>query len=119
MPIGVDYREIIDKDNKITKLKRDEELVLAELSLLLNLDKHSLFFGNNMGLDLSKYLHLTNKLAVFNLVKSDIEEFFKTYRRARLVNISIKFDSIESKLIIDLVIDIAGTLATLPLSVSN
>lgn len=119
MPIGVDYRQIIDTQNKVTKLKRNEELILAELSLLLNLEKGSLFFGNNMGLDLSKYLHLTNKLAIFNLVRADIEDFFKSYRRATLVNIEINFDDKELKLIINLTINIAGRLSTLPLSVSN
>jgi hypothetical protein len=119
MPTGVDYRDIVNTKTKETRLIGTEELVLAELSLLLNMDKHTLFFGNNMGLDLSKYLHLTNKVAVFNLVRADIEDFFKVYRRATLVDISMRFDESRLKLVIDLTLNIAGNITRLPLEISN
>ena len=45
MIIGVDYRLLFD-DKKAAKLKKGIEMIEAELNLLLNFKKYSLFFGN-------------------------------------------------------------------------
>jgi len=101
MIIGVDYRDMFDSA-KATRLKRDTEMILAELNLLLNMEKYSLFFGNNMGLDCEKYLNLTNKTAIFNLVKSEIEGLFIKYKRAIINKIEISFEDESSSLVVNL-----------------
>ena len=67
---GIDYRNI--SSNGQTQLKSGMELIEAELNMLFSIPKHSLFFGNNIGIDLEKYLSLSNKTAAFNLVRSEI-----------------------------------------------
>lgn len=87
---GVAYNDIV-ADNK-TKLISGTSLIVKELELLLNFPKYSLFFGNNMGLDLERYLHLKNNQATFNLIKSDIEKLFAKYGKAYLQKVEVVFN---------------------------
>lgn len=116
MPVGIDYKDIFNKEKNKTNLLRDEELVLSELSLLLGISKGSLFFGNNIGLDLEKYLYLTNKVAAFNLMRSDLEEFFTKYRRAKLEKIDMRFNKEDSSVDIELTVSVQNKLLSLPLT---
>jgi len=117
--VGTIYSKIT-ADGK-TYLASGSELVASELSLLLNFQKYSLFFGNNMGVDLEKYLHLNNKQAIFNLIKSDIEILFSKYGKAYLKKIDMIFNT-DSSLEITLTVsmDIYGrNTIMIPLNVSN
>lgn len=97
---GVDYREIIKYDEteqgpvpiRTTNLVSGMRLIVAELNMLLDFPKHSLFFGNDLGLDLGKYQFVDNKTSVFNLIKKDIVSLFNKYGRARLMSLSIVFN---------------------------
>lgn len=110
---GVNYLSIFD-ENGNTKLSTGADLVMAELSLIFKMDKYSLFFGNNMGLDLEKYLYTNNKVATFNLIKTDIEAFFTTYPKATLKKIEIQFSKL-GKAIINLTLNINGALVNMSL----
>ena len=101
---GVDYRNIIDKvknenTNEVetpfgtTKLVYGTNLIAAELSMLLTMPKNSLFFGNDIGLDLEQYQYVTNNSALFNLIKRDIENLFYKYGRAQLREVLIRFNT--------------------------
>lgn len=113
MVSGVNYLNIFNEDGS-TKLITGADLVMAELSLLFKMDKYSLFFGNNMGLDLEKYLYTNNKVATFNLIKSDIEAFFATYPKAILKRLEIQFDKL-GKAIINLTLNVNGSLVNVSL----
>lgn len=110
---GVNYLSIFDEEGN-TKLSTGADLVMAELSLIFKMDKYSLFFGNNMGLDLEKYLYTNNKVATFNLIKTDIEAFFTTYPKATLKKIEIQFSKL-GKAIINLTLNINGALVNMSL----
>lgn len=110
---GVNYLSIFDEEGN-TKLSTGADLVMAELSLIFKMDMHSLFFGNNMGLDLEKYLYTNNKVATFNLIKTDIEAFFTTYPKATLKKIEIQFSKL-GKAIINLTLNINGALVNMSL----
>lgn len=118
MAKGIDYRNIFN-DNRATQIVEGEELIQAELYLLLNFPKYSLFFGNNMGLDLEKYLNITNKTAAFNLIRADLEEFFAKYRRVQLVNLELEFDNSNLAININLTVSYNSRLMSIPLTLSN
>lgn len=102
MAVGVDYRNIFE-NGKVKLVERDE-LIKAELGMLFSMPKNSLFFGNNIGLDLSKYLQLSNNQAVFNLIKKDIEKVLESYRKVRPVNIEMLFNTNSGDLTINLTV---------------
>lgn len=117
--IGTIYNKITEDGR--TYLASGSELVAGELALLLNFPKYSLFFGNNMGLDLEKYLHLKNKQAIFNLIKADIEKLFDKYGKVYLKKVDMIFGQ-DSVLHITLTVsmDIQGRETfMIPLTVSN
>lgn len=118
MAKGIDYRNIFSK-NESTNLVEGEELIKAELLLLMSMPKYSLFFGNKMGLDLEKYLGVTNKSAAFNLIRADIEELFSKYRRAKLVSLEMEFDDKNLAIIINITVAINNRLVTVPVTLSN
>lgn len=125
MPIGTSYSDlfsITDTGAKAVKLVSGLDLIKEELSILLNFQKYSLFFGNNMGLDCEKYLHLMNKFATYNLIRSDIDELFRKYGRARITKVEMTFDETNNQLIIDLTVMPAGGVPgmfTMSLSLSD
>lgn len=119
MARGIDYRNIINKNLNRTEIKEGVDLVVAELSLLLNFEKNSLFFGNNMGLDLTKYLTLTNKAATFNLIKAEIERVFNKYNRAILERVEMTFNDAELAVIINLTVRVDNQLINLPFEIRD
>lgn len=121
MIVGIDHKQLLD-NAKAAKLKFGVEMIRSEIELLLNFKKYSLFFGNNMGLDLEKYLHLTNTTATFNLIKSDIEELFAKYRRVKLRRIEMSFDDDNMGVTINVTVSMSGTSynnITIPFKVQN
>ena len=121
MTIGVDYKRMFNS-SKATRTVSSAELVAAELNLLLNFKKYSLFFGNEMGLDLEKYISLTNRTAPFNLIKSDIEHLFRKYRRANLKKIEMQFNGESNEIQIDLTVSVGkygNNTLNIPLLVTN
>lgn len=99
MALGIDYKEIFGSQTtgkKAVILKSGTDLVKAELEALLNFKKHSLFFGNDIGLDCEKYLNLTNKVAIFNLISEEIEKLIAKYKRVVLNEIKIAFSKSEN-----------------------
>lgn len=121
MITGVDYKRIFN-NSKGANLEFGVEMIAAELELLLGFKKYSLFFGNEMGLDLEKYLGLTNRTATFNLIKADIEELFAKYRRVKLRRIEMDFDGSSNSIIINVTVTMAGNSfneITIPLRVQN
>lgn len=121
MIIGVDYKQIYDEKGA-TALKTGIDMIATEIELLLNFKKYSLFFGNNMGLDLEKYLGLTNRLATFNLIKSDIQDLFRKYRRVKLKTIEITFNKENNEVLINVTVSMSGTNfnnITIPFKVQN
>ncbi len=121
MIIGVDYKDIFDESGSV-RLKKDIEIITRELELLFRIRKYSLFFSNNMGVDLEKYIELSNETATFNLIKADIEQLFLKYRRAVLKKIDMSFSSLDSTIKIDLTVAVGEsgrTVFHLPLILSN
>lgn len=120
MAVGVDYKNIfVDKKTKLTS---GADLIRAELELLLNFRKYGLFFGNNMGLDCERYIGLKNKVATFNLIKSEIEELFSKYGRAFIKQIEMKFNEETNSIDIDIECGISGgqyQSVRIPISVAN
>lgn len=115
MLTGVDYKNIrTDKTQGVTELISDEKLIVQEIKTLMNFPKHSLFFGNSIGVDLERYLYLSNKTATFNLIKNEITEVFNKYPRASLISLQLSITG-DSKLLIDLEVSINGTLTTVSL----
>jgi len=121
MIVGVDYTDILD-NAKAAKLKSGIEMIRKEIELLINFKKYSLFFGNNMGLDLEKYLYLTNRTATFNLIKSDIEALFAKYKRVKLRRLEMSFDDDRNGVTINVTVSMGGTSynnITIPFKVQN
>lgn len=119
---GVNYKNIINKLTGKTNLISNIELIRQELELLFNIEKYSLFFGNEIGVDLSKYLHLTNRTATFNLIKTEIEVALRKYGKVVPVSIDMRFDDSTNTIVIDLVVSpIANrnTTITVPITVST
>lgn len=119
MNIGISHREI-QGINGTTKMQTGSPLIRDELYLLLNFKKYGLFFGNNLGLDLEKYLYLTNKEAIFHLVRDDITELLRKYGKVSLREMSMEFRE-DSTLQITLVVVTrdTGELIELPFNVSQ
>lgn len=117
---GVDYRNIFNSD-KATQLVSGADLVVAELNLILQMQKYSLFFGNNMGFDAERFLSLMNKTATFNLIKSELEEVFSKYNKATLIKTTMNFDNSSSELTINLSITIndSGDIVNIPFTLSD
>jgi hypothetical protein len=119
---GVDYRDIFDDSVSSTKLITGASLVASELRLLMNMKKYTLFFGNEMGLDCEKYIGLTNRVATFNLIRSEIETLFKKYKRASIRKIDMSFNeetnSIDILMTVFLVANPNRTF-TVPFSISE
>lgn len=119
---GVDYRNIFDEATSSTNLISGINMIAAEINLLLNHKKYTLFFGNDMGLDCERYIGLRNRVATFNLIRSDIEKLFKKYKRATIKKIDMSFN--EENNAIDIVITASPSTASnlsfkLPFSVSS
>lgn len=89
MNIGITYKDI--NSNNATVLKTGVDLIRDELTLLLNMPKHSLFFGNNIGIDLERYLYLRNRKAVYHLIRDDIIDTLNKYGKVVLERLSIVF----------------------------
>lgn len=120
MAVGIDYKDILNINNEqgteyLVKLKTGPELVAAELNLLFSIDKYSLFFGNNIGLDLGRFLYTENKLATFNMIRYTIENFFSTYSKADLIKLEIQFSK-AGKVVVDLVVNVDGTVTNISLN---
>lgn len=121
MIVGVDYKDIFN-NSKAANLKYGIEMIRAELELLLGFKKYSLFFGNEMGLDLEKYLGLRNRTATFNLIKSDIETLFAKYRRVKLKRIEMSFNEAKNEIIVNVTVAMSGRTynnITIPIKVQN
>lgn len=102
MSVGTKYNELFNENSLATKTISGIEVIKEELKMLINFPKYSLFFGNDIGLDLEKYLYLTNRMATFNLIRADIEAMFEKYGRARLSKIEMRFDNTSNAVIIDI-----------------
>ncbi len=100
--IGVPFKQLFNKEEKATNLTTGVETIKDELQFLLSIPKHSLFFGNDLGLDLERYLHLLNRQATFNLIKTEIENLFSKYNRVYLVKLDITFRDQDRALLIDI-----------------
>lgn len=113
MNYGVSYKQM--NLNGGTPVSFGAKLIADELEFYLTMPKYSLFFGNEMGLDLEKYLFLPNKTATFHLIKSEIENALSNYNKVILQEITMVFE--ETKLIIDLrvLVKSTGESFTLPL----
>lgn len=121
MIIGVDYKDITN-NSKATKLTMSIDMIRSELELLLNFKKYSLFFGNEMGLDLEKYLGLRNRTATFNLIKADIETMFAKYRRVKLKRVEMSFNDAKNEVVINVTVAMSGRSfndITIPIRVQN
>lgn len=122
MANGTDYTSLFNSITKTTNIISGTDLIKRELELLFNFQKYTLFFGNNMGLDLAKYLSLTNRTATFNLIKADIEDTLAKYGKVKPVQIDIAFDEDENKILINLIVSLlsgGNQLITVPLSIAN
>ena len=93
-------------ETKTFELSSGVSLIAEELGFLFSIPKYSLFFGNNIGVDLEKYLHLGLKSATFNLIKNEILNLFLKYERAKLTTITMRLDA-DNNLIItaDIIVD--------------
>lgn len=114
MNIGISYKNI--NENGTTKLTSGVNLIKDELTLLLNMPKYSMFFGNNMGLDLEKYLYLRNRKAVYHLIKDDITNVLDNYGKVRLRELRILFNDYELKIILEVAVRATNELILLPLT---
>lgn len=113
MRTGVIYNEI--NTNNSTAIRSGATLIAKELELLLNMSKHDLFFGNNMGIDLERYLYLRNRQATYHLIRDDIVDLLRKYGKVNLRELSIVFKS--GTLEIYLTVEVKSTLEvfTVPL----
>lgn len=101
MPKGVQYNNIFNED-KATNIVSYLELFKAEIEMLLTIPKNSLFFGNGIGIDFNKYKYLKDNRAMYNLIKSDIENLFVKYRRLVLKKLVMTVNRKDS--VLDIVI---------------
>lgn len=118
MNIGLNYKRIVNIENEkaTTHLSTGLELIKSELELLLNMPKYSLFFGNNMGLDLEKYLYLRNREAVYHLIRDDITEVLNKYNKVNLKELRILFKDSEINIILE--VEVKSTLERLTLPIT-
>lgn len=85
-----------------TQLVSGAKLIQSEIEFLLKTEKHTMFFGNNLGADLNKYLHLLNNQATYNLIKSELEDMFIRYRKVYLQKMSMNFNNLNKTLEINI-----------------
>lgn len=120
---GTNYKDIFNQETNSTNLLSGTALIRNELEFLLSFKKYSLFFGNNMGLDCEKYLGLSNRVATFNLIKSDIEDLFRKYKRAIIKNIKMVFNDDDNSIRIDITAVLSrqgkDSIINIPLVLSN
>jgi hypothetical protein len=122
MATGTDYKNLTNTATKKTALIYGKTLIRNELEMLFSLEKYSLFFGNDFGLDLNKYLSLTNRAATFNLIKADIEDTLRKYGKVTPTSLNMRFDEAENSIVIDLTVSLTpggNSLVTIPITVSN
>lgn len=118
MRLGVSYKDIVKGGT--TNLQTGFPLIRDELELLINFKKHGLFFGNNLGLDLEKYLYLSNKEATFHLIRDDIIELLRKYGKVYLKELSMEFKQDNTiHITIVVVTRDTGELLQLPFQVSQ
>lgn len=104
MAKGTTYKNLFTKSSKSTKIVGGVDLIKAELEVLLGFTRHTLFFGNNMGLDAERFIHLRNRLATFNLVKTEIETLLAKYGRVDILNLTMNFNKQNNTLEVDLML---------------
>lgn len=102
MATGTKHNELFDTSSKSVKLIRGNDLIKSELEFLLGFQRYTLFFGNKMGLDADRFLHLNNDLATFNLVKSEVEKVLAKYGRVNIISIEMRFNKQNDTLEIDM-----------------
>ena len=105
-----------------TKLTQGAKLIQSELTFLAQTRKHSLFFGNDLGLDLERYLYLLNNQATFNLIKDEIEVLFNKYKKVYLQRIDMRFNDMQRSLSINVEVSIdpnGNNLITIPINVGG
>ena len=102
MPTGTNVKKLFNESTGTTNTVSSIDLIKQEVEFLLGFQKYSLFFGNNMGFSPQKYLGLRNRIATYNLIKSDLVDLFAKYKRAKIQSLDITFDEQNSRLIIDL-----------------
>lgn len=101
---GTKYNDLFNSDSKSTNLISGVDVIKEEVEFLIGMQKYSLFFGNNMGLNAERFIHLQNKLATFNLIKADIENLFRKYRRAILLKTEMSFNNSDNSMTINLTV---------------
>lgn len=84
------FKQIGEGGMMSTDLHSGASLVQSELNFLLTTKKHTLFFGNDLGMDLERYLHLLNTEATFNLIKDELELLFQKYGKVYLQRIDME-----------------------------
>lgn len=89
MNLGISYKQL--NKNNTTPILHGVDLIKDELVLLLNTKKYDLYFNGNLGLDLEKYLYLSNTEATFHLIKEDIKDLLLKYGKAQLKELTIHF----------------------------
>lgn len=105
-----------------TKLTQGAKLIQSELTFLAQTRKHSLFFGNDLGLDLERYLYLLNNQATFNLIKDEIEVLFNKYKKVYLQRIDMRFNDMQRSLSINVEVSMdpdGNNLITIPINVGG
>lgn len=96
-------REQIFKDGKLNLIE-GEGLYKQELEFLFNIPKGTLFFGNDLGLDLEAYLFLSNNQAIFTLIKEQIEKAILSYKKVAIERLELLFEELEGRLTINLLL---------------
>lgn len=100
MPVGTIMTNLFN--GKSVNYISGVEVIKEEVKFLIGFQKYSLFFGNNIGLGPEKFLHLTDRLATYNLIKEEIEKLFSSYRRAKLLEVRMEFNESTSAVVITL-----------------
>lgn len=102
---GIAFNRIFKIPEKTEEIKTPEtiitvgaELIKSEISFLLTTERHSLFFGNNIGADLEQYLYLMNSRATYNLIKDELEQIFLKYKKVYLNKVDMEFNNINKTL---------------------
>lgn len=121
-PTGTDVSSTNKTRAYSTKLTQGAKLIQSELTFLAQTRKHSLFFGNDLGLDLERYLYLLNNQATFNLIKDEIEVLFNKYKKVYLQRIDMRFNDMQRSLSINVEVSIdpnGNNLITIPINVGG
>jgi hypothetical protein len=102
MARGTNMYSLFNNKTKAINLVRGNTLIEEEVSFLLSHPKYSLFFGNNMGFSPEKFLHLKNRVATFNLIRSELEKLFNKYNKASLLEMRLNFNEANDTLELEL-----------------